>query len=204
VTSDAKSEVIDLCDSGESKTEEKEDYAAVPPEHYNNSFDPEYEVDPTNPCPGDLVITSLSDMRHPARRDVNFGAHYLIVGSVVGFKQVGIDVVEAWKQGVTFKHYKAKERLYVDWMPIQSSNVRFIQVSRKNKVSDWPYDNIDNHFVALQTTPPKHLHVIKKRNSGDLQDVNDFLWQPIGRFFTWSSVYGWRYEPHRNRRLTVV
>ena len=89
-------------------------------------------------------------------------------------------------------------------MPIQSSNDQYIEVSTKNKVQDWRDDNDVNYFVALQTTPPKHLFVIKKRNSGDLQDVNDFLWQPMSRFFTWSSVYGWRYKPHRNRRLTAV
>ena len=135
VKSDPMSEVIDLCNSEEDKEKEKEkkDFATVLPEHYNNSFEPEYEEDSTNPVSGYLVVTSLSDLRHPARRDTNFGAHLLIVESVVGFKQVGIDVVETWKQGVTFKHYKNKEKLYVDWMPIQSSNVHCIQVSRKKQ-----------------------------------------------------------------------
>ena len=104
-------EVIDLCSSEEDKEEDKEGFAAVSPEHYNNLFNPKYEEDPTNPVSGDLVVTPLPDMRHPARRDTNFGAHFLIIGSVVGFKQVRINIVEAWKHSVTFKHYKNKEKL---------------------------------------------------------------------------------------------
>ena len=57
---------------------------------------------------------SLSDMRRHARRDTNLGADFVVVGSVVGFKQVEIDVVEAWKQGIPFKYYKNKEKLYID------------------------------------------------------------------------------------------
>ena len=113
-------------------------------------------------------------------------------------------MVEAWKQGVSFKYYKGKERLYVDWMPIKSNIVRYIQVSTKNKSRDFRNDGYDNHFVALQTTPPKHLHVIKKRFSGDIQDINDFLWESIRRWFTWSGAYGWRYEPQRDRSLPTV
>ena len=73
------SEVIDICNSEEDKAEEKGGFAAASLEHHNYSFGPEYEEDPTNPVPGDLVVTSLSDMRYPARRDTNFGGHFLIV-----------------------------------------------------------------------------------------------------------------------------
>ena len=189
---------VNLC--GTSDESDHLSYTMVPPEQLNCSVDPKYEEVPSNPVPGDLVITSLGDMMHPARRHTNFGNHFLILGAVVGFKGVNIDVVEAWKQGVKFKHYKNKERLYVDWMPVVSSNVRFIQISSKNRTTNYPPDHFENNFVAIKTTPPRYLHVVKKRTSGDLQDINDFLWQPIGRYFTWSSVYGWRYEPHRQAR----
>ena len=60
-----------------------------------NSVDPEYAEDGSNPLPGDLVISSLRDVKHPARHDTNFGNSYLIMGTVVGFKSVGLDVIQA-------------------------------------------------------------------------------------------------------------
>ena len=116
----SRSEVIDLSNTDDDVKEEEEDeeqgdddYARVPPEHFNESCDPSYEEDPSNPVPGDLVLTTLADMSHPARRQPIFGPTFLILGAVVGSKKVGIDMIEAWKQGVTFKHYKGRERLYV-------------------------------------------------------------------------------------------
>ena len=60
--------------------------------------------------------------------------------------------MEALKQGVTFKHYKPKEKLCVDWTPIQSSNIRFIQMSRKKKMEYLGCDKYENRFVADNST----------------------------------------------------
>ena len=87
----------------------KNDILTVSLEHSNRSVDPEYQDDPSNPVPDDLEITSLCDMKHAALGDNNFGNHFLIVDAVVGFKGVGINPVEAWKQGVTLKKYKSTE-----------------------------------------------------------------------------------------------
>ena len=59
------------------------------------SVDPEYEDDGSNSVPGDLVISSPRDAKHPARRDTNFGNCYLILGAVIGFKGVPMEVIEA-------------------------------------------------------------------------------------------------------------
>ena len=69
-----------------------------------NSVDPKYSERGSNPAPGDLVISSLFDVKHPTRRHANFGNQYLIIGAV-RFKGPGVDVLEAWKMGMEFKSY---------------------------------------------------------------------------------------------------
>ena len=141
-------------------------------------------------------------MKHRARYGTNFGNNYLIISAVVGIKSVGLDVIKAWKMGTEFNSYRKREMLYVDWQPIQSANVKFIQVSPKNRTSHQKdkYATEPN-FVSIQATQSKYLHVVKKRYSGDCQDVNDFLWRTINMYFSWSSVYGWKYEPEGHRRV---
>ena len=73
-----------------------------------NSVDPEYVENGSKPLPGDLVISSLSDVKHHTRHDTNFGNSYLIMVAVVGFKSVGLDVIHAWKLGMESKNYKTK------------------------------------------------------------------------------------------------
>ena len=55
------------------------------------SVDPDYEDDGSNPVPGNLVISSLRDVKHPARRDINFRNCYFILGAVVRFKGVPME-----------------------------------------------------------------------------------------------------------------
>ena len=61
----------------------------------------------------------------------------------------------------------------------------------------------DNNFVAMQATQAKHIKIVKKRGTGDLQDVNDFLWRPIGKYFEWNITHGWVYNMKRYLRVTV-
>ena len=164
-----------------------------------NSVDPDYAEDGSNPIPGDLVISSLRDVKHPVRHDTNFGNSCLIMGAVVGFKSVCLDPIQAWKMGMEFKSYKKREKVYVDWPPIQPANMKFEQVSPKNRQT--VRYSTDTNFVTIQVSQSKYLYVVKKRSSGDCQDVNDFLWRTIETYFKWSSVYGWKYEPERTRRL---
>ena len=68
----------------------------------------DYEDDGSNPVPEDLVISSLKDVKHLARRGTNFGNCNLILGAVIGFKGVPIKAIEVWKNGFTFLQYKGK------------------------------------------------------------------------------------------------
>ena len=72
--------------------------------------------------------------------------------------------------------------LFVKWAPIQSANVRYIQVSVKNKQNTFRSDILENHFYALPSVSPKKLRVAKKKHSGELQDVNNFLVRTIVSF----------------------
>ena len=65
---------------------------------YTTSIDLSYERNRMKPMPGDIVISSLGEIRHPARRDDNFGWHHIIVGSVIGFKKIHKNVMEEWKR----------------------------------------------------------------------------------------------------------
>ena len=47
-------------------------------------------------------------------------------------------------------------------------------------------------------------YIVKKRGVGELQDVNDFLWGPIARYFEGSIVHGWVYNPDRHQRHVAV
>ena len=64
----------------------------------------------STPIPGNLVISSLRDVKHPARHDTNFGNSYFIIGAVVDFKSVCLDVIQNWKMGMEFKNYKKREK----------------------------------------------------------------------------------------------
>ena len=147
--------VIDLT----APTDDKEETIERPPDSiasfYATSVDPSYETNHMKPIPGALVVSSLGEIRHPARRDDNFGWHHIIVGSVIGFKKIHKNFVEEWEKGRSFEHYVNREHVVVEWVPIQSANVRYKQVSVKNRIRKFEYDIIENHFCALPSVSPK-------------------------------------------------
>ena len=75
------------------------------------------------------------------------------MSAVVGFKSVGLGVIEAWKMGMKFKSYRKREKVYVDWQPILSASVKFIQVSPKyhssHQVDEYA---TETNFVSIQAT----------------------------------------------------
>ena len=75
---------------------------------------------------GDLVMSSLGEIRRPACRDDNFGWRYTIVCSVVGFKKMHKNFVDEWEKGRGFVHNVSREHMVVEWVTIQSANVRYI------------------------------------------------------------------------------
>ena len=75
-----------------------------------NSVDPEYVEDGSTLIPGDLVISSLRDVKHPTRHDTYFSNSYLIMGAVVGFKSVCLYAIQAWKMGTEFKTTRKKRK----------------------------------------------------------------------------------------------
>ena len=123
--------VVDLTSNSEEYREAQVGCCLARPRLY--SVDPEYMSVDSKPGPGDLVIANLGEINHPARFEPEFGKGFLILGAVVGFKGVDLSVVEVLKRGVSWESFRKKERLFVDWSPIESSHVRYVQISSKNR-----------------------------------------------------------------------
>ena len=70
---------------------------------FATSINPKYKNDCMNPMPGDLVISSFGEIRRLARRDDRFSKHYLILGTVIGSKEIGQNIIEEWKKGRSFE-----------------------------------------------------------------------------------------------------
>ena len=70
---------------------------------------------------------------------------------VIDFEGVYVDSIKAWRTGVKFKSYINRETAYVDWILFQSENVRFVQISTKNRASDFRDDLfVETHFVPYR------------------------------------------------------
>lgn len=63
--------------------------------------------------------------------------------------------VDEWEKGRSFYHYVNREHVIVERVPIQSANVRYIQVSVKNKQNTFRSDILENHFGALPSVSVK-------------------------------------------------
>ena len=96
----------------------------------------------------------------------------------------------------TKDEYMDKEHVTVEWIPIQSANVKYIQIFTNNRTRKFEPEILNNHFVSLPTTSPSNMHLVKGKHSGVLQDVNDFVLRTIVRYFDWSSEISWSYTPN--------
>ena len=153
-------------------------------------LDPDYDKDVMKPIPGDLVISCLEDIRHPARHVKLFGKHFLIIGTVIGFTQIAGLALREWKKCKTFEQLMNKEHII--------NNARYIQISSKNKSRKFVSDVLEDNFVPISPCSPKVVRVLKKGHSGILQDLNDYMLRNVVKLFDWSSNTGWNYNPDRH------
>ena len=110
------------------------------------SIDPIYCTNVENPQPGDLILGTLDDTKHPAKDDKHFGPRFLILGAVMGLIPVPIKVIQAWIDGVKFSKFAKKEKLEIVWQNIISGHERYNQIVTYNKSRFFKYLNYNNSF----------------------------------------------------------
>ena len=129
---------------------------AVPARSFKSQVSGYHDI-PTNPTPGDLVMSTAEEMNHPAyTMKESIGAKYIFFGKVKYF----IHQTEA--EGV-------RELLSIDWNFI-------VDDPRKYEV------------------PPilsSKVKFLSKRNSYDLENLNDFLKDAVHCHWELDRVSGW-------------
>ena len=155
------------------------------------SIDPTYSTEVENPQPGDLVLGTLDDVKHPAKEDKHFGPRYLILGAVKGFAPVPLSAIQAWMRGVKFRRFVKKEKLEIAWQNISSGRERYIQIASYNKSRYFNHTNHNNRFYNIRPTAPYAVTILKKADDERMGNMNIFLWNTVNENFTWNTKDGW-------------
>ena len=155
------------------------------------SINSEYYKNTESPQPGDLVLTSLGDIDHPAAENDRFGPRYLILGAVVGFAPVHMKAMQAWMEGMKFRDFAKLEKLEVNWQTIVSGNDRYIQRRSYNKSRYFRHCYYINRFVDVPPVSPDYLQLLKKGDEESIDTTNPFLWDSIRANFVWKNKDGW-------------
>ena len=137
-----------------------------------------------------MLIGNLRDIKHPARRDPYFGNNFLILGAVVGFKPVDIDMIKVWKKGVSFESLKKGTSSHrLDASSILDDS---IHTSLTEKKETFPTGHVREQFCCYSGNTSKTNRIV--------QDVKDFLWRPMGTYyyFEWNISHGWVYNGNVN------
>ena len=92
------------------------------------SVDDQYSDDKSKPNTGDLVLSTIGDIGHPALFCDHFSKSFLILGAVVGFKQMKGGWRKAWRNNVSFDTFASKEKVVVSWMMIHNKDVLYCQI----------------------------------------------------------------------------
>ena len=127
--------------------------------------------------PGDLVISCLEDIRHPARHDILFGKHFWLSKPWLASQklQEWLYVHRKKAQIIPTIH---EERAHCGGMgsdPIRKCGIH----SSKNISRKFISNALDNNFVPLSPCSPKAVRVLKKGHSGSYRIRINACWRPL-------------------------
>ena len=161
------------------------------------SVDNLYTMDLGKPQTGDLVLSTIGDIDHPAVESDNFSSSFVIMGAVIGFKQMTGGWRKAWKYRVSFNDFVANERVMVSWQMIGNNEELFAQIPTPG-ICNQDFSKFKRvHHVKINPVHHSRLHILQKFYKGSLEEINNFLLQEIKMNFKHVEGRGWmmRYEP---------
>jgi hypothetical protein len=155
------------------------------------SICPIYMADATTPKLGDLVMTTLGDISHPAIMQSGMSKNYLLFGTVNSFELAEGGWRAAIKKNLTFEEYAAGEMLKVNWMTVEEKGVRYIALTNDTPAFEYPVDEFEEEFIFLPSVKKTIPQIVAKKASKDLSPMNGFIKDTVYEHFQFGTNRGW-------------
>ena len=173
--------------------------------YLRKSVDNLYNMDLGKPQKGDLVLTTIEEIDHLTVGSDNFSSSFVIMGAVIGFKQMTGGWRKDWKNRISFDGFAANERLMVSWQMIGTTKELFAQIPTP-EICNQDFSKYKRvHHVRINPVHHSRLKILQKSYKGSLDDINNVLIQEIETNFKHVEGRGWmmRYEPLSKEKIIV-
>ena len=154
------------------------------------------------PQPGDLVMATAGDIKHPAVDYHTVSPSYLIFGVVHSYTYIKWASREG---GENWNNYTNNfKRLHVVWEPIYATLTSQRWIDEMMEEQCKPADQ--DKFVDIPTViPPVHhvkVKVICKKNSCNIDGLNNFVQDWIAQHFKFNIHSGWKFKTIHKKKPT--
>ena len=151
------------------------------------------EADKNIAQPGDLVMSTAKNIHHPAVRYRSINPAYLILGVVKSYTYVKWVTPKGTSDWAGYKNNH--ERLVVEWQTVDavSTGQRYVDTNHPSPPPLFNNPSLVDFYVDIPPAHVDNLNVVCKRNSANIEGLNDYMKAEIVKAFVWDVDYGWRH-----------